>query len=60
MCVCVCVCVKAAADLASSGSNEGLKKIAQDQQLKLYGWFKQVGPARAHARVHLCACVGAT
>jgi len=54
------VCVKAAADLASSGSNEGLKKIAQDQQLKLYGWFKQVGPARAHARVHLCACVGAT
>ena len=33
---------KAAADLAASGANDGLKKISQDQQLKLYGWFKQV------------------
>ena len=31
-----------ASKLAASGSNEGLKKISQDQQLKLYGWFKQV------------------
>eukprot|EP00960_Hanusia_phi_P066807 766480-Hanusia_phi.AAC.9 len=33
---------EAAAALAASGSNDGLKKISQDQQLLLYGWFKQV------------------
>ena len=33
-----------AAKLAASGSNEGLKKISQDQQKQLYGWFKQVKP----------------
>jgi hypothetical protein len=37
---------KAAADLAASGANDGLKKISQDQQLKLYGWFKQVERGR--------------
>jgi hypothetical protein len=31
-----------ASKLAASGANEGLKKISQDQQKKLYGWFKQV------------------
>jgi hypothetical protein len=33
---------KAATELAASGENAGLKAISQDQQLKLYGWFKQV------------------
>ena len=42
---------KAAADLAASGANDGLKKISQDQQLKLYGWFKQVELQPATARL---------
>ena len=48
-----------ASKLAASGANEGLKKISQDQQLKLYGWFKQVRPRGLHAPPPEAPCVGA-
>jgi len=42
-----------ASKLASSGDNAGLKGISQDQQKKLYGWFKQVAMLPTPAYTHL-------